>query len=63
MGLEPDPFGLIKIYDGLIDYLIIDKSDYNEKEKRIKDVKIIPANITINNDEDVIRLYKKILEL
>ena len=63
MGLEPNPFGLIKIYDGLIDYLIIDKSDYNEKEKRIKDVKIIPANITINNDEDVISLYKKILEL
>jgi len=63
IGLEPDPVGLVKIYDGLIDYLIVDESDYNEKTKYIENVKIIPANITINNDNDVLSLYKKILEL
>ncbi len=61
LGIESSPAGLIKIYRGLIDYLIVDTSDYKENE--IEGVKIIPADITINDDRDVTRLYNKILDM
>ncbi|MGC8592999.1 MAG: 2-phospho-L-lactate transferase CofD family protein [Nitrososphaeria archaeon] len=63
LGIEPEAGGIIKIYDGLIDYLIVDTNDYKENEKIIEGVKIIPSDITINEDKDVIRLYNTILNL
>ncbi len=63
LGFEPGPHGIIKIYNGLIDYLMIDNSDFKETERIIEGVKIIPSEITLNRDEDVIRLYNSILNL
>ncbi len=63
LGIEAGPRGLVKIYDGLIDYLVVDTSDYKDNERTIEGVKIIPSDITINGDNDVIRLYNIILNL
>ncbi|MGC9209234.1 MAG: 2-phospho-L-lactate transferase CofD family protein [Nitrososphaeria archaeon] len=61
IGLEPGPEGLVRIYGGLIDYLIVDESDFTRSE--INGIKIVPHRIDIQSDEDIQGLYRFILSL
>ncbi len=59
LGFEPSAEGLYKLYKGLVDLIVVDKTDF--KEEKIGEARVIPADITINRDEDFMKIYNLIV--
>ena len=65
LGLTVNPYEVAKMYRDLIDYYLIDESDYDPKkveELKSYGIEVIPTNISLKTIDDRIRLAKFIIE-